>query len=479
MEDFSLAELIGVVRKNWLLIAAISLPITVLACAYGFFMAPTVWEAQTSIVFEEKTSDMLSLLGSATSFVPSVSGGRGDFLEVILKSRSVRGRVVDSLDLVDEFGATSREQAIEQLGEMYRVKLPVSRVLVLQTTWKGEPKFRVRTDPGNAPDMAAELARALILSLEEEVSQTGYTEAAQKRKLLQELLDRATTELTAAENELVKFATSERMVNPSAQEAAAVNELRTLLHNENELQSQLDGAIARQVAAEGDLSDQERLTVERLSETRDPAIDRLREKIMNLEQQITEQVEVQGKSENHPDVASLISEQESAREQLSELLQEGMRVEGQTLSVDPAYSKLVDEALTNRQRVSELRASIAVIRDCKQQIRDELLQYPAKSSTYLRLRRQVDMKAEAVERLTESYEVARIGEATSATTFAVIDEAVPPSKPSAPSLRKTGAVSLAASLMFAILVAFWRQGSTKRSNGRAEAEETEAGRPST
>jgi len=188
-------------------------------------------------------------------------------------------------------------------------------------------------------------------------------------------------------------------------------------------------------------------------------------------------MDVQGKSESHPDVASLISERDSTRAQLEELLRSDMRVQEQNMSVDPSWSRLVDEALLNAQRVSEVQASLGVVRDEKSALLGQIQQLPAKSSAYMRLEREVTMRGEAVKRLSESYELARLAEATAATTFSVIDHAIAPIKSSAPSLKKTAAIAMAVSFMFSVLVAFWRQGKTNgvaESAAAAEADKTDA-----
>lgn len=477
MEDFSLAELVGAIRKYLLMIGVFTFVVTALACTYVYFFVPTIWDAQTSIVFEEASGDPSSMLGRLSSLSALTSGGRGEFCEVLLRSRAVRGRVVDNLTLVEALEAPSRQQAIEMIGPLYTVNLPVSRVLILNTSWPGPPRAATRTNHGDAPEMAAALAEELISSLGLEVSNTDYTEATQKRRMLEDLLETAVAELTAAENELVSYATSEYIVSPSSQASGAVSELQTLQEREAELRAQLEGARARASAAQARLSAQERMTVNALSEIRDPTIDRLRQTLLDLEQQITEQMDVQGKSESHPDVASLISERDSARAQLEELLRSDMRVQEQNMSVDPSWSRLVDEALLNAQRVSEVQASLGVVRDEKSALLGQIQQLPAKSSAYMRLEREVTMRGEAVKRLSESYELARLAEATAATTFSVIDHAIAPIKSSAPSLKKTAAIAMAVSFMFSVLVAFWRQGKTNgvaESAAAAEADKTDA-----
>lgn len=461
MEEFSLADLFAPIRAHWLFITATAVIVAALVIAGTYYFVPTTWEAQTSIVFEDAGGRNLNMLRQMG--LPGAVGGgsgRGEFLEVLLKSRSVRGRVVDEMDLVEYFDVSSQRAATGRLSETYEMQLPVSQVLVLRTMWEAPPRAQIDPETTDAPEMAAQLAEELILSLEQEVSRNDYTEAARRRALVEEQLQKATQELVEAENELVQYATSQGLVDLTGQTGAAVNQLERLRTREAELEAELDGALARETAARERLSTEERMAVSSLAESRDPAIDTLRQRILELQQQIAEQTEVQGKSDQHPDVASLQSELEAAEEQLAELAAAEMTVDRRSMAVNPSYSKLIDEALTNSQRVSEIRASIDAVREQKREALSLIEQLPARSTEYLRLQRQIEIKGEVVAELTDNYEMARLAEAGSTASFSVIDEPLPPNQPSGPSLKKAGALAFAAALFVAILIAFWRFGST-------------------
>ncbi len=457
MEGFSLEDLTAPLKAHRGFIAIMTIIVTVLAMLYGYFRVPTTWESETSIVFEASQGGDLNVLRQLSGIrALGTSGNRGEFLEVLLQSRSVRGRAVDAMNLVERLNLASRRAAIGLISQAYETRIPVSQVLVLKTTWEDEPLARIDAETTEPSEMAAELARELIASLEEEVSRNDYTEAARRRALLEEQLEMATRELIEAENELVRYATSEGLVNPSGQTGAAVEELERLQQREAELETELQGARARRAAAEERLSTQEKMDVSSMSESRNPSIDSLRQQILNLRREITEQTEVQGKSEQHPDVASKISELESAEEQLAELTDEDMEVVRRGLSIDPSYSTLVSEALGYSQQISEITAKMATIRDQKREALSVIREFPARSTEYLRLQREVDIKGEVVAGLTESYESARLAEAGSTASFSVIDEPLPPGGPSGPSLKKVGAVAFAASLLFSMVLAYWR-----------------------
>lgn len=455
MQEFTLDDLTAPIKRNWIFIVALAVIITLVAVLYGYVSVPTTWESSTSIIFEEESSVKLSALSELAPRMVS-RGGRGELLKVLLESRAVRARVVDDLDLAERLNAPSRGAATGQLLEICDFELPVSQVLILQTTIPGEPLAQNSSGETEAARLAAEVAEAMIASLEQEVSRTDYTEATRRRAVLEEQLETATRELIEAEDELVRYATREGLVNPSDQTGAAVQKLERLQQREAELETELQGAQARRTAAEERLSTQEKMDISSVSESRNPSIDSLRQQILDLRQEITEQTEVQGKSEQHPDVASTISDLESAEEQLAELTDEDMEVVRRGLTIDPSYSTLVGEALGHSQQISEITAQMATIREQKREALAMMREFPARSTEYLRLQRQVEIKGEVVAGLTENYEGARLSEASSTASFSVIDEPLPPGGPTGPSLKKIGAVAFVASLLFSMVLAYWR-----------------------
>jgi uncharacterized protein involved in exopolysaccharide biosynthesis len=469
MQEFSLNDLVAPLKRYWVMIIGASFLVAALAVLHTYFFVPTTWETDTSIVFEDSsggTAGMLRQLSAISNLAPS-AGGRGEFIQILLQSRTVRGRVVDELGLVESLG-TSRSDAVERLGQIFSANLPASGIMVIETKWSDKPRAALaRTEP-EAPETLVQITRKMIEVLEQELSRNDYTEAAQRRILLEEQLQRGTQELMQAEDELVKFATSEGIVSASEQASAAVERLETLQQREADLQVSLDGAVARETAARAKLTQQDEMAITGLTESRDPVINSLRQRILDLEQRIAEEKEVQGKSDQHPDVASLNAELASAQMQLAEVLDSEMLLNTRSMAVDPSYAALVSEALSNSQRVQELRASISALRGQKSELLDQLQRLPAQSRTYEGLRREAQWRGEAVARLTESYEMARLEEAGSTVKFSIIDEPFLPKKPASPSLKKAAAVSFGATMLMTTLLAFWLHG------GRREQHEETA-----
>ncbi|MGC9317105.1 MAG: GumC family protein [Armatimonadota bacterium] len=458
MDAISLAEIVDTLRKQWRLIAALSLGVTAVFAVFAVFFIPYTWSATASIIFEQTGVDVPSWARELSpAFALGRSTSRGDLLRMMLESRKVRGEVVDELNLVKRFGVDSRAEAVKKLSAHYDISLPVEGTLVLRTQWPGSPKAYMDPKTEEAPELAAAIAQAMIDSLGELLLEKDYTEAARRRKLLEEQLQRAREELREAEDELVEYATAELFVSPSAHEQAAVDSLNEWRKRETQLQVDLDGAREREETALKRLETQDQMVIASISEQRNPQIDQLNQRILNLQQQIAEQTEVQGKSEKHPDVASLQSQLDKAEDQLAEQLATEMQTQSKTLTMDPGYSELAREAVETHLRVSEIEAKIETVRSQREAALEELRQLPSRSARYQRLQRQVSLKSGDVARLSENYEAARVLEASTGPAFTVLDEPVPPDRPSGPGLRKLLALAFVVSLALAAILAFWRQ----------------------
>jgi len=174
--------------------------------------------------------------------------------------------------------------------------------------------------------------------------------------------------------------------------------------------------------------------------------------------QIAQQTEVEGKSQQHPDVQLLQTELEEAQAQLADELTKEMVTDSRQLSVDPSYRELVNTALLNSLQRSDLEAKLEVLRAEKERVLAELRAMPSLSAQYEQFQRQVRDKSEAYNRLSEQYETARVAEAASLDQFSVLDPAIPPRRPSAPSLIRSVFLAGFIGFVFATLCAFWRQG---------------------
>ncbi len=456
MQEVYVSELVATLKKQAWFIVLLSVLAALVVGVVGYVTVPREWRADSTIMFEAAAASS-PWAGLMREFgLGGQSSGAGNF-ETILRSRELRGRVVDKLNLVEEFGAPSRQAAIRALGQVMSISQPADGVLTVTVTWKGRSRLAGRTgDP--AREMSARVCNEIIATLGDIVSELDFAAATRQRKFLEDQLKRTEQELLDAEDALVKYATAEGVISPSSQTSSGVQALQNLRQREIDLRVELQAAREREADALQQLDSRERMIISEVSERRDPQIDRLDQRIMELQRQIAEQMEIEGKSERHPDVARLQVELEQAQEQLAALLDNDMQTGSRRLSVDPQYQSLVQEALQSRLARTGLEAKLQVVAAEREAAMARLRELPAKTAQYEELRRRVEVKREALDRLTAQYESVRVAEAGSVPQFNVLDEAVPPDRPSGSSLRKTVMLTFILALMVSTLLAFWRQG---------------------
>lgn len=454
MEFISVNEIMGTLRRRWLLIAGIAL----LAAVGGYVAAktimPTEWGTKVTLLLEpsspSSSSDMLSLLAGSRA----ASSSTATFISV-LRSRTLRERVAEKLDLAKAFEVGGVRAAGGQLASMLNVE---SRggILTISIESEGDSLVFLNDEEKLATGkLIADIANTYASELQEYLSNTDFTRASARRKFLGEQLERTDRELLAAEDALVAYATDHGMVSPSSQSGAAVEGLKQLRARELDLRVSIEGARKTLAAAMADLNSQDRLMVSSVSERRNPALDRLHARALDIQREIAEQMEIQGKSEQHPDVQALTVELAEAQSQISEELENEMYAGSQQLTVDPSYSSLVKTVLNTQLEVSGLEAKLSTVRAAKGQALAEVREMPATSTRYGQLQREVKLKTSAYQRLAEQFEAARVSEAAAVPKFAVLDEALPKRNPSGPSASKFAILGLFAGGFFAVLLAFW------------------------
>lgn len=460
MDELSLGDLMGTVRRQWRLIVGLPLLAALLAAVAVYFLIPQQWKASANIIFERESGAGLGEMGGMAYWLGDFRGpGIGDSLEAVLKSRRIREQVAEEMNLVEVFEVDDVRKASLRLGSMYEMDQSPGGILTVRTTWRGPPRaYSAGPEEEEAPQLAADLANALIAALDEFLDQADYTRASRQRAFLEEQVSKTERELLEAEDALVAYASEHRMVQPSSQARTAIEALSQLRQREMNLRVDLGGARRTEQAALERLDAQERMAISSISERRNPQLDGLHEEILRLQREIAQQTQVEGKSLEHPDVQRLQAPLQEAQAQLADELSKEMLLGSRQFSVDPAYGELVTTALDKSLERSGLEAEIEAVRTEKEHALAELSTMPSLSAQYEQLDRVVKLKSEACNRLSEKYETARVAEAAGIDRFNVLDAAIPPRRASAPPLMKSVVFTGVVVGFLAVLLAFWRQG---------------------
>lgn len=477
MVQLSLAEIISTLRRQWPLIVGASVLGSLLVAGTICLFAPQQYTAATTIIFERESQGAVPGIAELVSWYRAVGGsGAGQTFEAILRSRRIRERVAEEMDLPEILEVPTVTAAAGKIARIYQIAVSPGGILAVRATWQSSPRaFASAAEEDKASRLAAELANTLVAALGEFLDKADYRHATAQRKLLEEQLAQTEQELLDAEDALVAYATQHSLVNPSSQSGARVEALSQLGQREVGLRVSLRGARETEQAALERLDTQERMALSSISEQRNSLIDELRGRILDLYRRLVQQTQVEGKSDQHPDVQFLQAELEKAEGQLADELRTEMFTDSRLLTVDPSYRELVDTALSQALQRSGLEAQMDVVRAEKQRALAELSAMPSLSVEYDRLQRRVRLKSEAYDRLSKNYETARLAEAATIDKFSVLDTAIPPAEPSGPSLRRNAVIGAFASFVIAVLLAFWREG---RSEARSLAEPADAEIPS-
>jgi len=460
MEQLSFADLMETIRKQRVFIVAVTVLVMFLAGARLYFLVPQEWSAATTIIFEHDSGyspgSLAQLMYAAR--IPG-AGGVSSTFRTVLRSRKIRERVAEKMDLLTVLGMKSVRAAAGRLGPLYDIEMTATGIMTIRTEWEGPPKaLSGGAEEDEAPELAAELANTLVEALGEFLNEADYSRATRLRKFLEEQLVQIEAELLEAEDALVVYASQHRMVSPSTQSGAVFSRYNDLRQRESNLRVNLRGAQQTEQEALEHLHAQERMAISAISETRNPRIDALQKRILDLQRQIAQQTEVEGKSHDHPDVQRLQTELEKAEDQLADELSEEMFTSTRQFTIDPSYGKLVATALSERLQRSGLEAQLDAVRVEKERALAELSTMPSLSAQYDHLQRQVRLKTEQYSRLSENYEAARLAEAGRQDQFSVLDAAIAPRGPSGPFLVRGLLATGFVTFVLATVLAFWREG---------------------
>ena len=189
----------------------------VLAAAGVALLLPERWQADTMLLpsEEEPGSFEISMLLGSTMPGGGLGGllGQatpGERLLTVLKSRRVLGAMVDRFELVQDYGAPNREQAIETLREEVEAELSRDGALRIQVE-------------ASSPHLAADLANALAMELDNVVRDNKRTQASDLGLFLAQRMETVQREIEVKAVGLQRFQEASGVIDLEAQTAAMVD----------------------------------------------------------------------------------------------------------------------------------------------------------------------------------------------------------------------------------------------------------------
>ena len=239
-EEANLLDYVYVVVK-WRRLIGVSVLVVGLLTALVSVVLPQEWKSTTTLVPPEEEFDQMGLGMLLNSAMPLNIGGLGgqppssERLVTMLKSRRVLGAMVDRFNLVAEYGAPYREQAIDMLDDHVDEELGRDGTLTIEVR-------------ASSPELAAQLANALAQELDTVNREYKRRQAKALREFLEGRMGLVRGELETGGLALQHFQEQYGLVDLEAQTAAAVEVVKNVVLSQVEAEAKL-GVLKQQLAA--------------------------------------------------------------------------------------------------------------------------------------------------------------------------------------------------------------------------------------
>jgi len=186
---------------------------------YGVsYLLPKYYEARTTLLPVSEASSGLNL-GALQPVLPFLGlpqvENRSQILVEILRSRTVKERILERFRLKERWGIESTEKALRRLAAQTSTVLTREGMIILT--------FEARD-----PELAASVARAYVEELDRINREKNASQARSARLYIEEQLRRTEKELKEAAQRLAKFRMEHKTIDLSEQLKAAINQAAEL-----------------------------------------------------------------------------------------------------------------------------------------------------------------------------------------------------------------------------------------------------------
>ncbi|RUM31167.1 MAG: hypothetical protein DSY42_03335 [Aquifex sp.] len=295
-DEIDLYELWLRLKKRWKIIFGTFLTLTIFAGILGFIMTP-IYRAETTIIpVSSNPAGDLSQLASQFLGIPTGGEYISSKILAILKSRTIRDRVIEDLNLIP---VLLKEIPEGRKPEIIANALLKNIVNITQDRKTGTISIKVEYKD---PEIAKKIAEAYINELQKILEEKALTVAKVNRIFLEKQLINTERELKQALDNLANFQRKAKVIVPQEQVKGAF-----------ELYSKL---LSRKIALQVELR-----KLESILSPSSPRILALKEQLNAIEKQLS-------KFENAESSLSAIPSMKVAPELIAEYTQIYMKVKG-------------------------------------------------------------------------------------------------------------------------------------------------------
>ena len=435
MEEIELRAFVRMIVQEKRLIIGVVAGVMLATAIVTFLVLPRQYTATATMLYNDTASASgASAIAATLGFSVGSTAGPAPWFEMILTSRALARKMVLKYNLVKILKADSELEAMEKFADAVIVTAkPEAKAFELSVVLPGTPiKY-----PGNQQDrerakMAADVTNDMVAFLDYWLKTSDYRTGTIQRKFIEGQLQQVLDEINKLRSQLLGTFRS-GVFAPDAQAQAWLTALGAVEEEVATTRAQL--AASRLAARAGASANEE----QRLAGAAD--LDQkagglgadLRKQITELEVQLRHEVEINHKTDDHPDVAQL---RQSIHELKAKLNTE--------LSIIAQARRLEDQKLSTQLgqgvgRWTKLQSQIAGL--------------PSNGLQVDELKRKLQGGADLIDLLTKQLVLARIAEAQQTEHFDILDAAEAPRKQTSPSMVLGLAVGVAAGLLLGLLAA--------------------------
>ena len=442
-----IVALISKIAKRRKKIVALSVVGLLIPVIFYNEMATPTYEAATSLVFEE-FSNSISKYGYDLSREILIQNR----LEEI-KSLSFAEDIATALPSEYYGKFNLRDDAPPDFDKFGYISMKINRKIVAYAI-RGSNVIQIGFESSD-PALCREVANTAAQVFQQRISRVRQEGVSGVRTFIEEQLMRVQEQLNDSEQELKAFKEANNIISVDRESQGL---LKTMTEAEvlyNQVKSNRGSVEERLVTVETKLRQQKETLVPSIMDIATPYTQRLKEKLISLQQQVTE-LKLSGYEDDHPKLAQLERETEQTKKSLAA---EALKIAKGESIIDPIaqIEKYVNEVYTLQIELETLKAQENMLKETMKKYEGKMRSLPEKEYVLARLTRQKEVMAQSYMMLLQKREEARISEAENLTSIRVIDKARTPFIPISPRKKLNVAIGLFLGLLIGFGVAFIRE----------------------
>ncbi|MDI7247877.1 MAG: GNVR domain-containing protein [Bacillota bacterium] len=429
-QEVDLLEYLRVLaRRKWLIFAVV---VTGALTAYMVSSRMTsIYQATATIMI--RTDNAMGAMPFVEQMMNVSSNGIRNCME-FLKSRTVVESALARLGWYDSLSS-------EQVG-YWQKSLSVQQV-------QGTDVARLSVE-SDSPEKAAAFLNTLIEVFKDYSQRMNQESARAAREFIAQQLAISEGALRRAEDALLQYKKSSRVVEPSAETRSQIEKIAAIEKDLAGAEVELGAARAERQEIERSLRSADPTLVTSTTLVNNPLVQQYRVRLSDLETELAGARERY--TDNHPTVVSLKAQIAEVKAKLS---QEVENVVGsQTRSLNPIHQELRTRLVENEARSVGLEAKQSALRQMLLDAEAKLAVTPQKEMDVARLVREQRVDEEIYVMLRTKYEEMRITEAMKVSDVYVVDRATVPDTPVKPRKPLNTAIAAFLGLFVAVGMAF-------------------------